>query len=261
MAAYDLEEQDKLEDLKAFWDRYGGAITTGIVLACLLVLGVQAYRWWTGHRAEQASVLYSAVSEAARKNEPPKARDAMAELADRYASTGYAPRAALLYARMLYDAGDRAGAKTQFAWVIDHADEEELKAIARYRLAQMQFDDKQYDAALQTLDAKHPDAFDGVFADLRGDILTAAGKQADARAAYQDALAKIDAKSPYHAYVQVKLDAVGGAAGISGSALGGSSAGAKTAQATPPMPAAAPQTQPPAGSAATQPPASPAAKP
>ena len=49
-----------------------------------------------------------------------------------------------------------------------------------------------------------------MFADLRGDALAAAGRAADARTAYQTALAKLDPKSPYRNYVQVKHDALGG---------------------------------------------------
>jgi predicted negative regulator of RcsB-dependent stress response len=211
MALYDLEEQDQIDDLKAWWARYGGTVTVALVLGCLLIAGVQGWRWYAGKRSEDASVLYSAVSEAARTKDAAKAKDAIAQMTDRYAGTAYAPRAALLYAKMLYDAGDRNGAKAQFAWVVDHASADEVKAIARYRLSQVQIDEKQYDAALSTLDAKHPPSFDGMFADLRGDALAAAGRIADARTAYENALAKLDAKSPYRNYVQVKHDALGAA--------------------------------------------------
>jgi len=211
MALYDLQEQDQIDDLKAWWTRYGGTVTVALVLGCFVIAGIQGWRWYAGKRAESASVLYSAVSEAARAKDPAKAKDAMSQITDRYAGTGYAPRAALLYAKMLYDAGDRNGAKAQYTWVVDHASEDEVKAIARYRLAQVQFDDKQYDAALATLDAKHPASFDGMFSDLRGDALAEAGRTADARSAYENALAKLDAKSPYRNFVQVKLDALGGA--------------------------------------------------
>ena len=82
--------------------------------------------------------------------------------------------------------------------------------MARFRLAQALLDDKQYDDALRMLDAKTDEAFAGIYADLRGDILLAAGKHDEARAAYQTALAKIDPKSPYRNFIQVKLDALGG---------------------------------------------------
>ena len=208
MAVYDLEEQEQIDDLKAWWERYGGTVTVALVLGLLVVAAIQGWRWYAGHRAESASVLYSAVSEAVRTKETAKAKDAIAELTSRYASTGYAPRAELLYAKMLYDAGDRDGAKAQLQWVVDHASDDELKAVARYRLAQVQVDEKQYDAALATLDAKHPVAFDGLYADLRGDALVAAGRPADARAAYENALAKLDPKSAYRNFVQVKHDAI-----------------------------------------------------
>src|SRR6476469_326807 len=208
MAVYDLEEQDQIDELKAWWARFGPAITVGLVLGLLVIAGVQGWRWWNAKRAEDASVLYTAVSDAARAKDAAKAKDAVQQITDRYAGTGYAPRAALLYAKLLYDNGDRKGAAAQFTWAAEHAKEDELQAIARFRLAQVQIDDKQYDAALATLDVKHPDSFDGVFADLRGDALAAAGRAADARTAYEAALAKLDPKSAYRNYVQVKHDAI-----------------------------------------------------
>jgi len=210
MAAYDLEEQEKIDDLKAWWNQYGNTISVGIILACVVIGGVQGWRWWAGRRAADASILYQAVSDGVRKTDPAKAKDAMTELADKFGGTAYAPRGALLYAKLLFDAGDKNGAKAQLSWTIDHADEEELRAIARYRLAEIQLDEKQYDEALKTLDAKRPASFNGLYADLRGDALAAAGRNADARAAYQEALATLDPKSQYRSYVQVKLDAAGG---------------------------------------------------
>jgi len=218
MAVYDIEEQEKLEDLKAFWQRWGTLISVAVIAICVAYIGVQGWRWWQHRQAEEASVLYGAVAGAVRGADLPKARDAMGQLAGRFAGTGYAPRGALLYAKMLWDNGDKAGARTQLSWVVENSREDELKAVARYRLAEALLDDKQYDQALATLDAKHPDAFAGLFADLRGDALASAGRAAEAKSAYQAALAKLDNKSPYRNYVQVKLDSLGGDAAPAGAA-------------------------------------------
>ncbi len=211
MAVYDLEEQEKLDDLKAWWEQNSKYVSAAVLVVALVVIGVQGWRWYQRTQAEQASVLYQAVSQAARANDVSKAKEPASQIVDRFARTAYAPRAALLYAKMLYDSGDKAGARAQLQWVVDHASGDELKAIARFRLAQAMLDEKQYDDALRTLDVKTDDAFAGLFADLKGDILAAAGKSAEAKSAYETALAKIDPKSPYRAFVQVKFDALGGA--------------------------------------------------
>jgi predicted negative regulator of RcsB-dependent stress response len=243
MAAYDLEEQDQLEDLKAWWKQWGNTIAGVVIAVCVAVIGVQGWRWWSQQQAERASVFYNAVSVAARANDAAKAKDAMAQLTDKYGSTAYAPRAALIVAAMLNDTGDKAGAKAQLAAVIDRDTEDELKQIARLRLAAMLFDDKQYDEALRTLDAKHDEAFAGIYDDTRGDILAAAGRTAEARTAYTSALAHLDARSPYRNYVQVKLDTLGGAVPPPGAAPAATATPAAVPAAAPaPATTAAPAT-------------------
>jgi predicted negative regulator of RcsB-dependent stress response len=257
MAVYDLEEQDQLEDLKAWWNQWGNVLSAVALVVCVGIVGVQGWRWWHHSQAEQASVLYGAISTAAQANDLAKAKDAMAELAAKYGGTGYAPRGALLLAKLLFDNGDKAGATTQLEWVIEKSGEENLREIARYRLAEVQFDEKKYDDALRTLDAKHDEAYAGLWADLRGDILAAAGRRDDARAAYQTAVAKIDPKTPYHVYVKVKLDALGGPVipPVAGAAAPGATPSASAA--APSASAAAPAANPAAAGA----PAAPAAAP
>jgi predicted negative regulator of RcsB-dependent stress response len=74
------------------------------------IVAVQGWRWWQHNQAEQASVLYGAIATASRGNDLAKAKDAMAQLADKYGRTAYAPRAALVIAGMLFENGDKAGA-------------------------------------------------------------------------------------------------------------------------------------------------------
>lgn len=211
MAVYDLQEQETIDDLKAWWTRWGTLVAAIVIAVAVAVVAIQGWRWWKSSQTEAAGALYSAVAAASRGEDPGKAKEAMATLADKYAGTGYAGRAALLRAKQLWNEGDKAGAKAQLTWVVDYASDDDLKQIARYRLAEALLDEKNYDEALKVLDAKHSDAYAGLYADLRGDALAAAGRREDARAAYQVALAKIDAKTAYRQFVQVKLDAMGGA--------------------------------------------------
>jgi predicted negative regulator of RcsB-dependent stress response len=237
MAVYDLEEQEQLDALKSWWSEHGNRIAGLVIAVCVAFIGVQGWRWYEANRLDTASVLYGAVADAARTDDAAKGKAAMTQLADRYAGTPYAPRAALVYAKLLFDGGDKAGARAQLQWALDRADDPDLAAVARYRLAEAWLDDGKPDEALKLVDAKVPDAFAGIYADLRGDALTVAGRKDDARKAYETALAKLDARSPYRNYVEVKFHALGGevaptpppaAALAGGAAAGNASAPAGT---------------------------------
>ena len=239
MAVYDLEEQDQIDDLKAWWGRWSNTVTAVAVAAAIAVAGVQGWRWWTGKQSEEASAIFAALSQAVRTSDLAKAKEATAQLEEKFPRSGYTSRAALVLAKLTFDGGDSAAARTQLQWVIDHSDEPELKEVARYRLAGVLIGDKQYDEALKVLDAKHGEPFAGLYADLRGDALAMAGRTAEAKAAYQDALAKLDAKSSYKQYVQLKIDALGGAPPAPvAPASGGGSAASSAAPAAPAAPAA-----------------------
>src|SRR6185436_5846354 len=194
MAVYDLEEQEKLATLKSWWDEYGKYVSGAVTVVCVIIIAVQGWRWYTRTQSEKAAVLYSAVSQGTAQGNAEKAKDAGAQLLDKYSGSAYASRAALLLAKLAVDSGDKALAKTHLQWAIDRASEDEMKQIARLRLAYVLLDEKAYDDALRTLDAKHDEKMDGVYADAKGDILAASGKIAEARAAYQSALAKMDPK-------------------------------------------------------------------
>ena len=213
MAAYDLDEQEKLGDLKAWWARFGNYVTAGVTVVALLVAANQGWKYYTGKQAAEAASLYFALSDAATKNEAAKAKDAVAQLVEKFPGTGYASRGALLAAKVAFDAGDLPAAKTQLEWVVANSKELEITSIARLRLAAVLLDQKQYDAAVAALDAKHSDSFDGLFLDMKGDIFNLQGKSADAKTAYEAALVKLDAKGSMKQYTQVKLDAVTAAAG------------------------------------------------
>ncbi len=209
MAVYDLEEQEKIDALKAWWQRYGGAVTVGVVAGALLLGGLSFWRSHQREQAAQAGDLYYALQKNLAKTEPKKAAVAAREIADKYPATPYAARAALIAAKASFDAGDLEGARTQLQWVIDNSKEAELKALASYRLAGVLADQKKYNEAVALLDRVDNAAYATLALDLKGDILVAQGRPADARNAYKQAIEKADKNENLHNLTQFKLDALG----------------------------------------------------
>ena len=209
MAALDLQEQEQLEALKAWWKDNGNWIL-GTVLVVVVAMGSwRGWQYYQHQQATKAATLYMQVVEQVGSNDPKRVNDAAAAVMDKFASTAYAARAALLAAQVNEQAKDVAHAKTQLQWVIDHAGEAALKDVARLRLAAVLLDEKNYADALQLLEAKHPESFDGLYADLRGDMLSAQGKTDEARSAYKLAYEKFDAQNIYRNLIQMKIDALG----------------------------------------------------
>ncbi|MCC6534215.1 MAG: tetratricopeptide repeat protein [Burkholderiales bacterium] len=209
MAYYDLEEQEQLDTLKAWWKQWGLLCLLGLALALAALAAYQGWRWYQGQQAAKASELYAAASKSAQAGDSKQARATIATLVERHSSSGYAALGSLVAARLSFEAGDLAAAKRSLQWVLDHGRDPELKAVARYRLASALFDEKAFDEALKLLDAKPEDPMANLYFDLRGDIFTAKGAEAEARAAYQTALEKTDAASPYRNLIQIKIDALG----------------------------------------------------
>ncbi len=210
--AYDLEEQEQLATLKAWWNQYGNLITWVLIIALAVYAGWNAWNYYQRNQAVQAGQLYEELQKAVAAKDDAKVQRAATDLAARFGRTTYAQMGALAAAKSAFDAHDLKTAKTQLQWVADNGTNDEYKAIAKIRLAGVLLDEKAYDEALKVLSGTFPDQFAGAVADRKGDILVAQSKVEDARAAYQLALEKTTEKDPARQLIQLKLDAIGGAA-------------------------------------------------
>lgn len=211
MAELDLHEQEQVEALKAWWKENGKWVTGALVIGLLGFAGMQFWKSHQAGQAAEAAKLYFEVERQVATNDAKRIGDAADALVSRYGSSAYAPRAQLKAAQASLQAKDIAHAKVQLQWVIEHAGETALQDTARLKLASVLLDEQKYDEALKQLDAAHPESFTGLYADLRGDVLSAQGKKAEARAAYQQAYDKTDSKSVYRNLIQLKMDGLGSA--------------------------------------------------
>src|SRR5687768_1648267 len=208
MAAYNPEEQENIEELKSWWSTYGTLVIVVIAAFVTGIGGTQAWNYYQRQQVEQAAELYDSLLQVQGGGDPKKISDAAGLLMEGFSGSGYASRAALISARASLGAGDLQNAKSGLQWVLDNSKEDELKDLVRLHLGSILLDEKKYEDALRLLEAKHGESFDGLYADLRGDVLIAAGKVAEARTAYQVALSKMGGKSTYSDIVQIKLDAL-----------------------------------------------------
>jgi predicted negative regulator of RcsB-dependent stress response len=209
--AYDLQEQDQLDAFKAFWNRYGNLILAGVTVVLLVVAGWRGWGWWQQKQASEAAAVYEQLREAVERKDVNKVKQASGQLFESYSSTVYGSMGALVAARAYHDAGDLKAAKAPLQWAVDKAKDPEHRLIARLRLAGILLDEKAYDEGLKLLAAEEAGRYAGSVADRRGDLLLAQGKRDEARAAYKDALAKLEPGSALLPMVRMKLDALGGA--------------------------------------------------
>lgn len=209
MATYNHEDQDSIDGIKTWWDKFGTAIT--VVLTTLLVTigGTQAWKYYQQQQAQQAADLYVLLQQVQLSNDPARINDAAHLLTEGFPSSGYAPRAAFVAAEADVQAGNNKRAIQNLQWVIDNAKETAMHDLARLRIAGILLDEEKYDEALRLMSTPHDATFAGLYLDRKGDILVASKKIAEARLSYQAAIDKLSKNNNYYNIVQMKLDALG----------------------------------------------------
>jgi predicted negative regulator of RcsB-dependent stress response len=205
----DLEEQEQLDQLKHFWNKYGALITWVLLLVAMAVAGWNGWQYYQRNQAARAGALYDELDRAVAAGDADKIERAFGDIKGRYPRTAYAQQAGLLAARALSDKGKADASRAALGWVADNATDPGYQAVARLRLASELMDSKSWGEALKQLNAGMPKSFEALAADRRGDVYLAQGKRDEARAEYQKAWGALEATSPYRRLVEIKLNAAG----------------------------------------------------
>lgn len=206
--AYDLEEQEQLAELKAWWQKYGNLVLTAVTAVLLAFAAYNGWRWYEREQARSAAGIYGQLEQAVQARDAAKVQTLASSIVEHYGRSIYAVLGALQAAKLNAESGDLPKAAEQLRWVIDKSGHDELTMIARVRLAGVLLDEKKFDQALQALSFDAPATYLPTVLDRRGDVLAAQNKSEEARAAYAEALAKADAQHPLRAIIQLKLDAL-----------------------------------------------------
>lgn len=204
--AYDLEEQESIDQMKAWWDQWGTPITAAVCVCCLGFAGWNGWQWYQRNQAAQASGAYVQLQNAIYQNDTKNVKSIADGLIEDYGTTIYAPLGALASAAAEVQEGNLDLARDRLVWVIEKSGHPEYDTIARVRLAGVKLSAKKPEAALKALEpAKPVPDQTALVEDRLGDVYYAMNDFEKARAAWQKAVEAAGEQSPIRGVLHYKL--------------------------------------------------------
>lgn len=204
--AYDLEEQESIDQMKAWWDQWGTPITAAVCVCCLGFAGWNGWQWYQRNQTAQASGAYVQLQNAIYQNDAKNVKSIADGLIEDYGTTIYAPLGALASAAAEVQEGNLDLARDRLVWVIEKSGHPEYDTIARVRLAGVELSAKKPEAALKVLEpAKPVPDQTALVEDRLGDVYYAMNDFEKARAAWQKAVEAAGEQSPIRGVLHYKL--------------------------------------------------------
>lgn len=196
-------ENDQVDAIKRFFTENGIALAVGVILGVGALVG---WRYWTSHQennARNASLAYE-QSVTPLSSGKPDALSAAEKFAADEKNT-YGAFASLELAQQFVDKNQLENAEKQLQQGLAAASDDNLKSVINMRLARVQLQMKQPDAALKTLEGIKGEGWTAIVADLRGEILLSKGDKQGARAAWEAGV-KSDASPALSEMMRMKMN-------------------------------------------------------
>lgn len=204
--AYDLEEQESLDSLKAWWERWGNLVLITICVLCVAFAGFNGWKWYQRNEGAKATAAYIELQNAFLTGDAKNVGSLATGLMKDYSSTVFAPMAAFIVAAEAQKQGKPDEARRDLNWVIEQNDHKEYHAVARIRLAGVELDAGKPEVALSALQAIAPEEqHSAAYLDRLGDVYLALKRPEDARKAWSDALAADKNQQAITALVTLKM--------------------------------------------------------
>ena len=90
----DLEEQEQLDQLKAFWKQYGNLITWALTIVLAGFAAWNGWNWWQREQAVKAAAMFDELQKAADAGDAAKTAGIFNDLKERFGGTAFAQQAA-----------------------------------------------------------------------------------------------------------------------------------------------------------------------
>ena len=196
-------EHDQVDAIKRFFAENGKALAVGVILGVGALVG---WRYWASHQDDsvrESSYAYENAVSALRADQPETLAAAEKFAAD--TKNTYGAFASLELAQQFVESNQLDKAAAQLQQGLAAASDENLKAVINLRLARVQVQLKQADAALKTLESIKGEGWTAIVADLRGEALLSKGDKQGARSAWETG-AKSDASPALSEMLQMKIN-------------------------------------------------------
>ncbi|RVU84798.1 tetratricopeptide repeat protein [Leucothrix sargassi] len=193
-------DEERSEELKAWWREHGTSVAAGVAIAIAGVFGFQQWKQHGINQAEEASALFQ-QAKAATANKA----EALNNVVEEYGSTPYAALAALAAAAETSQT-DSAATIAALKIAVD-AKDKNVADIATLRLARVYIAEGKLSEAESLLDTDLPEAYTSLVEELKGDLFVAKNDLENARTAYDKAISSADNTSVQ--YLQMKRDNLG----------------------------------------------------
>ncbi|HBH7907919.1 YfgM family protein [Vibrio parahaemolyticus] len=200
MELYDTEEQ-QVEAIKDWWKENGKAVIIGAVVGLGGLFGWRYYQDTVIQASETASQSYTTAMNTLQEKGVDAQSDVQAFIESNEVKE-YSVLAALQLAKAQVEAKDLTAALEQLKWAQSNTKDAALSPLISYRIARIETEMGNFDAANTELGKVTDTAWAGRIAELRGDIALRQGDKDAAYAAYTEAQQAADA-SPT---LQMKLD-------------------------------------------------------
>lgn len=185
-----MNDDDRVLVLRRWWEGNAASMLVSLVLVIGGVIGWRWYNDYTQTREEAASSTYQRYIEARQRDaSPAEVATILATLDTDFSKTGYRAFSLFYRAHDAAEAQDYAKASQYLETVINETKDDRLRDVARLRVARLQVQAGNIDAALETLRKITGPGFRSYVAELKGDILLSQQKVDEAREAYQAAAA------------------------------------------------------------------------
>lgn len=200
-----IQDEQEVANFKFFWQRWGRWLFAVLVILALSYLGYILYQGHLRSNNEKAAGVFETFVTQAQENNLEGSKKALMQLQKEYPDTMNTVQATLMMAGTAFDNGKYDEAIQHLQWVKSRQDSELLQTIVAQRLATVYLQQNKFPEAVKALDVQVDNQYKPTLLETKGDILQAQKKNADAVAAYQQALNLLPKENVQREIIQMKI--------------------------------------------------------